>query len=480
MNQSPRSKVKMIETQDRMGTMLAQHKLLIIIVAGLLIRILLMPLTAHPYDVYAWYTLSMDILKNPTVNLYNFPPLWYSYMMFPIAHTYSLLAQVLPTGTIPMTSLPSAMNFYPSMGVEYVPGMLFNTIVKIPFLISDILMTLLLYKIAMQFTKNKGLAQKAALVWFINPFVIWISAGWGMWDTIPALFSLASFYLILKKKITLSAISLSLGIASKLYPALFIIPIAFYILKSNSFNQKWKSCLKFFSAFLASSALLFIPYFGMITSFFSSYFMANPASSAMDPLTNPLGFGLTYWSLYSLNRLINLPISTELVTIASVGSIMLFIISLMFVYWRTSKITFNKLAFDLALVMVLPVLILFLSYRIIPEQWFIWALPFLVVLYASGQVKGIYYWGASFIALLYAVLNCPLPFFFLPLAPWHTSTLLGMIRAFWEVDTQRILLLVILGISFSILTLAIMLDFTRFHLPIHHKSMRIRGWLDRN
>lgn len=469
MNQSTRSKVKMIGIQARIGAILAQHKLLIIIVAGLLIRIPLMPITAHPYDVYAWYTLSMDSLKNPTVYVYNFPPLWLSYMMFPIAHAYSLLAQVFPTGTIPMASLPSALNFYPSMGVDYVPGMLFNTIVKIPLLISDILMTLLLYKIVMEFTKNKRLAEKAALLWFLNPFVIWISAGWGMWDTMPALFSLLSFYLIIKKRITLSAVSLSLGVASKLYPALFIVPLAFFILKSNSFDEKRKSIFKFLSVFLASSVLLFLPYFDMVASFFSSYFMANPASSVADSLANPLGFGLTYWSLYSLNRLFNFPVNTALLTVASVGSIVFALVSFILVYWRTSKTTFNKQAFQLTLAMVLPVLVLFLSYRIIPEQWFVWALPFLIILSVGEQVKGVYYWTASFVALLYVVLNCPLPFFFLPLAPWHTNTLLGMVYDFWKIDVQRILLLAILGLLFSILMLTILLKLTRFRLPTRHR-----------
>ena len=236
-------------------------------------------------------------------------------------------------------------------------------------------------------------------------------------------------------------------------------------IKSKSYDEKYKSSLKYFLAFLVTSTLLFLPYFGIISSFFSSYFMTNPASSTLDSVTNPLGFGLTYWSLYSLNRLVNLPISAELVTIVSVGSIMLVFVSLMLVYWRISKITFNKQPFDLALVMVLPVLALLLSYRIIPEQWFIWALPFLIVLYVGKQVKGIYFWGASFIALLYAILNCPLPFFFLPLAPWHTNTLLGMVHAFWEIDFHRILLLAILGLAFSIIIIIILLRLLRCQSP---------------
>ena len=88
--------------------------------------------------------------------------------------------------------------------------------------------------------------------------------------------------------------------------------------------------------------------------------------------------------------------------------------------------------------MLLPVLALFLSYRIICEQFFVWALPFLVILCVGGRVKRAFYWGASIVTLLYAVLNCPLPFFFLPLAPWIGNSLLGMVYAFWAAEPVRI------------------------------------------
>ncbi len=422
-----------------------------------------MPIAAHPYDVYAWYTLSLDTLRNPTFNIYNFPPLWYSYTLFPIAHLYDWLSKFIPTGTIPMASLPPELNFYPSMGIEYVPGMLFNTVVKIPFLISDLLITLLLYRIVNETTANKQLAEKAALLWFLNPFVIWISAAWGMWDTMPALFSLASFYLLLKKRLAYSAISLSLGVASKLYPLLMLAPTIIYILKSNSVSARWKNFLTFTATFLASSAILFLPYLSLATSFLSGYFIASPAPSSMDLVANPFGFGLTYWSIFLLGRFFHLAINNELITFASGGSLVAVAVCLVLVYWRISKMEFKKRPFEFVSALILPILVLFLSYRIIPEQWFVWAIPFFVILCVGGKIKGIYYWIASFVALLYTILNCPLPFFFLPLSPWHTNTLLGMVYAFWEIDVQRILLLSILGFVFSILMMINLTRLARSH-----------------
>ena len=190
-----------------------------------------MPFSAHPFDVYVWYDISMGIIRNGPFSIHLFPPLWYDYMMVPVAYAYNWLAGLFSVQAISIASLPTALNFYPSYNIQYVPGILFNSVVKFPFLISDIIATLLLYKTVQELTKDKGLAEKAAMFWFMNPFVIWISAGWGMWDTLPALFSLAAFFLLLRKRTMLSAVCLSLGVASKLYPALFLVPIAVYLFK---------------------------------------------------------------------------------------------------------------------------------------------------------------------------------------------------------------------------------------------------------
>jgi Gpi18-like mannosyltransferase len=338
--------------------------------------------------------------------------------------------------------------------------MLFNSIVKIPFLISDIAIGFLLYKIVEELTNNKELAEKAALFWFLNPFVIWVSAVWGMWDTLPALFSLAAFYFLLKKRISLSAVCLSLGVALKLYPVLFLVPIGVFLFKSNSAGNKFKSILQFFSVFLVTTILLFLPYLSTITSFFNASLELNPVATGAltNQLTHPVAFGLTYWSLFQLNQLINLPVTSGFVSFVSIFSVGLVAAALLFIYFQTSKMTFQKPAYDLALVMVLPLLALFLSYRIISEQWFVWALPFLVILCVAGRVKGAFYWGASVVALIYVVLNCPLPFFFLPLAPWYTNTLLSMVYAVWSIGLMRFVFLAVLGCIFSIVLILMIIQ----------------------
>ena len=172
-------------------------------------------------------------------------------------------------------------------------------------------------------------------------------------------------------------------------------------------------------------------------------------------------FGLSYWALYMLNRLLNLPVTAGFISFVSTASIVLVAVGLGLVYWKTSKMTFQKPAYDLAFVMLLPVAALFLSYRIICEQFFVWAIPFLVILCVGGRVKEAFYWAASIVALLYAVLNCPLPFFFLPLAPRYTNILLDMVHAIWAVEPIRIVSLAVLGCVFSILLVFIIVQLSK-------------------
>jgi hypothetical protein len=440
---------------------LSKNKLITILLVGILIRLILIPISAHPFDVYVWYNASTNIIQNGplTVTVASFPPLWHHYFMIPIAYIYNWLSNFLNISAIAASSLPSGLNFYPSFGIQYIPNWLFNTIVKIPFLISDILIALLLYKIINQLTNKKDLAEKAALLWFLNPFVIFISAGWGTWDTLPALFSIAAFYFTLKKKYAISAIFFSLGVACKLYPLLFIAPLIIYILKTEDRAQKLKKSLIFFFIFLVFTLLLFLPYLGTISAFFSNYFLPTNATQTAvfsDQITSPLGFGLTYWAIFPLSRFFNFSISGTSISYVQIFSVILFIIALLLAYWKTTKLSFSNPAYGLAFTMFLPIAVLFLTYRIICEQFFVWLIPFFIILVISDKIKPSFFWSLSLIALLYAILNCPFPFFFLPLAPIGTNTLLGVVNFMLSCEPLRLTVLAISGTVFSILLLILM------------------------
>jgi hypothetical protein len=61
----------------------------------------------------------------------------------------------------------------------------------------------------------------------------------------------------------------------------------------------------------------------------------------------------------------------------------------------------------------------------------------------------------SILAFLYSILNCPLPFFLLPLSPSLQNVLLSMVSAFSVIEPIRIITLAIIGIVFSVILVAI-------------------------
>ena len=79
------------------------------------------------------------------------------------------------------------------------------------------------------------------------------------------------------------------------------------------------------------------------------------------------------------------------------------VFSVALTFKKIVKMSFKKPEFDIITSMLFLVLALFLSLRSVLEQWFVWAIPFLIILCVVGKVKGRLFWGASILALLYAL-----------------------------------------------------------------------------
>jgi Gpi18-like mannosyltransferase len=451
---------------SRIVDTISKNKLPTILVVGILVRIIMMPISAHPLDMYVWSEATSSIIKNGPMSIQFFPPTQGYFLSIPLAYFYNWITQIFSLGSygpISMESIPSSLNFYPDIHATYVPGILFNFITKIPLLFSDIFSTILLYKIVFGLTRNEKSAQKAAIFWFLNPFLIWISAIWGMWDTLPVLFSLACFHFLLNKKILLASIFLAIGFFLKIYPILFLIPIGIYIVKSEAFKEKKIVLSKFFAVFLIATTLISIPFLDRISKFITDFIAINQAifSSFSNPVSSPLAFGLTYWSLYSLNRFTKIPLNPNFSLFLSFSSILLVAISLILVYRKFVKINFRYPTYDLALGLLLPIIALFLSFRIICEQWLLWSFPFLIILVVGRKIKSSLFWGVSILGLLYVILNCPLPFFFLSLSPWIGNYLVEVANIILSIEQIRIGLLAAIGCIFSVMFILILSNLRR-------------------
>ena len=103
-----------------------------------------MPFIAHPFDVFAWYRYCSSVLDNG----FGFSalsdwlnPFW-PLTLTVVAYLYGGLSAVTGLKAVQVSGLPAVMN--PQYGIQYVPGPLFNVVVKIPMLLSDLAIAFLL------------------------------------------------------------------------------------------------------------------------------------------------------------------------------------------------------------------------------------------------------------------------------------------------------------------------------------------------
>ena len=207
---------------------------------GFSLRVLLAPILGHAYDTIVWEAVYFDAIAgiDPYTGwdafyaeyghfvgggYYAWPPAWFlTLLIFFIPVVISNLALLGPT------PYENPLFFF-----------LFRFWVKLPLIVADIILAKKIYDVAKAYKGEERALHYYKIVLFV-PATFGISAIWGMFDALPALFSLLFLlYLIesrgegpyVKQKdkipgrtasIVKSAICLGLAINYKLYPAIFI------------------------------------------------------------------------------------------------------------------------------------------------------------------------------------------------------------------------------------------------------------------
>jgi len=417
------------------------------LLVGTAVRLLLMPFTAHPFDVYAWYMYCMDVLSHgfDFSVLKSINSLWW-LTLTPIAFLYGFMSSSMGWTAIAVDALPAS--FDPHYGIAWVPGPLFNTLVKVPMLLADVGTTLVLYRLMKRFSKT-GLAEKMVALFYLNPISIWISSGWGQNDAIPAFFTVLSVYLLLGDRVVPSAISLLFAMLFKVYPAAFIIPASVYLFKRGKQKKLLKYLLFFIVPYLIFLVSSGIQAANNLSSFILGFFLPSGTFHGV------FGFGLTYWSwsmVLPLDPNIWGPVSTLLMTVLSSISI-----------YFVSKARFDDSLKGLTMATYLVAAAFFLSSNLVSEARFVWLLPFLVLLVGEGVVSVKLFGLISLTAFLYTQKN--FPYYLLPVATLNSDVLAPLFRIaapFGDVvqgvllpSSAGAIILAILGTLFSLLILMI-------------------------
>lgn len=190
----------------------------LLLILGFLLRISIAPLTSHSFDIVGFKQAARTFYEEGNLTLFtnwSSPPFWF----------FTIIVFYAPYMLLRIVGLPDTRVYsQPVLSMEV-------TFLKFPLILSDILSTYLIYKICRKWNLDEGNSIKAAAVYLFNPFTIFISSIWGMFDSLAIFFALLGFYLFTHKKFCLSSLVWGLGV--KWYSLGFVPFLSIYSYLQN-------------------------------------------------------------------------------------------------------------------------------------------------------------------------------------------------------------------------------------------------------
>ena len=322
-----------------------------VFLAGLLIRLLVMPFTGH-WDIrginFALYNLPYkgalnvyEIAKSDPVDYIVNVNFGREYFIYPPLNYFTLGSFMALLKPFYGQEFATWINGYGNdthsvISHPHVFRYLF--LMKLPYLFFDICLLLLLRK----FFVRAGDKHKVTKYWWLNPIVIFLPYMWGQFDLIPAFFVVYGIYYAGKSRTLLAALLFGLGASFKNYP-LMLLPLLAIV-----GGERLRDMIKIFLVGLLPFVVTTLPYWGH--KFFVDTVLVSWQSQKMldfmwaiggDDGGYPFVIGYALILLYCLYRLRARPQQIS-------GPVALTLL------WYYSTTAFH-------------------------QQWFIWALPILVI-----------------------------------------------------------------------------------------------------
>ena len=316
-----------------------------ILIAGVVLRLILMPITLHPdlwghsfsayflayegkinlYDTLANLPKDHPLVKNFGVSdIFIYPPLAYYTLGF---------FRILVKPFVDANFIPWLME---NLGKVHTNPQLYKNLFffKLPYLFLDVGLAYLLTGLFQDFKKKKI----AFALWMFNPLAIYVSFMVGQMDLLPTFFTVLSLYFFKKKKNYWSAAMIGVAASYKMYPLFLLLPLAF--LGSNKLGER----IKIFLVGL-------IPFV-----FFIAPYISSPAFRAQvfSPKSQKMLF--MGWSVSGAEVIYPFVIAVALICF--------------YAYYSQKKL-------DLA-VYFMAILLITYSVTHFHPQWFLWVTPFLI------------------------------------------------------------------------------------------------------
>jgi Gpi18-like mannosyltransferase len=151
--------------------------------------------------------------------------------------------------------LNQSFSFFPSFIIPFIEANIHAWMVKFPFILADIGLGFLIYKIVIEFKPK--LATLAASLFLFNPVLIYNSAIWGQTDSLINLLALSGIYLVFKKNYFSGVFLFLLTFIFKLSLIIYLPIFGLLFLKRL---KDWYKFIIPFLFFLGFMYLLAIPF----------------------------------------------------------------------------------------------------------------------------------------------------------------------------------------------------------------------------
>lgn len=393
-----------------------------LMVFGLVLRAVLAPLAGHPFDNYVYYQTGQAILAGRDfygLTDYSYPPMWAGFLTV-ITAAYGPLAAYF--GAHPMPVAQAQVILGTTLPLRGLVDWVFEGLAKIPLVVFDTLLAALLYRIvAVRFRKPEA-ARVVAVLFYLNPVVLWISAVWGTIDVLPTYFALLGSLLFLDRRGYASGVAFGVAIAFKYYPLIILLALILGLRERRERRVAKETVAAAFVVLVAVSIPFLIldpgSYVGGILSPAGGVFVGN----------------LSIWTLLS-----NVGVEDVPAWIASLDILLVVgvIAVLSWVAGGAPGAQRDPLFWiDLSL---MALLVFYALFRIVNDQYVFWIIPFLTLKVVLGHERLAPLLGISLLVVLAGLVNVAHYSFFLPmltispnLAPW--------VPRMWSIPPLRVAL----------------------------------------
>ena len=257
-----------------------KHPLSQFLLIGMLIRLILAPFTTMPYDMSFWAGVINGF--NMGEGLYESEYYWYSPTWGYILSFMTPLINILGID-VQGFIVPDENDHVISYVYAAITDPKFNLVIKTPLIISDILVSLVIYKLAYNFTNDERKSAISAGIWLLCPLAIWNSAVQGQFDTLSILGMMSAFYFLIQRSYFLAGFMIAFGTVTKLFPGLFVpLMIGFVISKEIGRTDCLNGISKMAGGFAICTLLILLPVTLMGNFEESFYFLTDRIDSYSD------------------------------------------------------------------------------------------------------------------------------------------------------------------------------------------------------